>query len=71
MRPTQGWYETEDELYYVASDGTVYLYTTPDAGHGKTIQRLPDGAWQCNPRHIDPDWHEWAEGIEAGTRGAK
>ena len=68
MRGQQGWFETDDELYYVACDGTVYLHTTPDAGHRETIKRLPDGAWQCNPRHIDPDWHDWAEEIERKTR---
>ena len=69
-RPNEGWFETDDELYYVAEDGTVYLHTTPDAGHGHTIPRLPDAAWQTNPRHIDPEWHEWAEQIERKARGA-
>mgnify|MGYP000452809847 CR=1 FL=1 len=64
MRGSQGWFETDDELYYVASDGTVYLHTTPDVGHSQTLPKLPAGAWQCNPRHIDPDWHDWAGEIE-------
>lgn len=66
-----GFYGTEVETYYVASDGTVYCIESPDmAGRPEDVRQmpaLPKEAMELTVGVLDPDLLDAAEQIEAGT----